>query len=146
MSKTFVYIAGPYRATNGADPFISVSRNISEAQKWAIKLAQAGIPFFCPHMNGAHLESHAPVEYWLEMDMKILEHASVLLLIPGWRNSEGAVAEKERALQLGIHCYDAEEFDTLVELWLKSEATDDLCCDNNCTCQDGHKTTTADYR
>ena len=127
-TNTFVFIAGPYRAANGGHDYQSyyeIDQHINEARLWATKLANENIPFFCPHMNSAHGEvwaPSAPPEYWYNLDMLILEHASVVLLIPGWRDSKGVMAEKERAQQLGIYCYDAETtFATLVRLWHKGD-------------------------
>ena len=122
-SKTFVYLAGPYRAPDGGHDyraFFEIDRNINEARLWATRLANEGVPFFCPHMNGAHMEVLAPdvtQEYWLDLDMRILECSSALLLLPNWRESKGAVAEKERAQKLGILCYDFVVFHNLVDWW-----------------------------
>lgn len=123
MDKTFVYIAGPYRASNGGHDYQSyydIDQHINEARMWATRLANVNIPFFCPHMNSAHMEVIAPdalPEYWYNLDMLILEHASALLLIPGWRESKGAIAEKDRAAELGILQYTYTEFNMLVSDW-----------------------------
>ena len=123
MGKTFTYIAGPYRAADGGhdwQSFFEIDKHINEARLWATRLATAGVPFFCPHMNSAHMEVLAPSalpEFWYNLDMTILKSASALLLIPGWRESTGAVAEKERAQKLGILCYDSVVFHNLVDWW-----------------------------
>lgn len=130
MDKTFVYIAGPYRSPKGANgghdyqSYYDIDQHINEARLWATRLANEGIPFFCPHMNSAHMEviaPSAPPEYWYDLDMMILKHASALLLIPGWRNSKGALAEMDRARELAIPCYGATAFDRLVMLWHKED-------------------------
>ncbi|KKN22935.1 hypothetical protein LCGC14_0910100 [marine sediment metagenome] len=121
--RTYTYIAGPYRASNGGHDYQSyyeIDRNINEARLWATKLAQEDIPFFCAHMNSAHMEvlvPSTPPDYWLNLDMLILEHASALLLIPGWEDSKGALAEKDRAKELGIMVYSHLMFDRLVMDW-----------------------------
>lgn len=123
MPNTYVFISGPYQAEGGGhDPthYYEIDKHINEARLWAMRLAEANIPFFCPHMNSAHVETLVPdvsVDYWLDLDMRILEHASVLLLIPDWVRSKGAQAERQRADDLGILIYTYHEFDDLVEFW-----------------------------
>ena len=98
-----------------------IDKHINEARLWATYLAHQNIPFFCPHMNSSHMEvlaPEAPPEFWYEMDYLFLDQASVLLLIPGWEKSKGALAEKARAQNLGgIPCYTYERFDELVAYW-----------------------------
>ena len=121
--KTFVYIAGPYRATNGGHDYQSyyeIDQHINEARMWATRLANENIPFFCAHMNSAHMEvivPNASPDYWLNLDRLILEHASALLLIPGWMESKGALAERDRAAELGIERWSYTAFDELVKWW-----------------------------
>jgi hypothetical protein len=123
MDKTYTYIAGPYRASNGGHDYQSyydIDQHINEARMWATRLANEGIPFFCPHLNSTHMEviaPNVPPEYWYKLDMLILEHASALLLIPGWRDSKGALAERDRARELGITCYTTSIFAMLVQDW-----------------------------
>ena len=122
-TKTFVFIAGPYRASDGGHDYQSyyeIDQHINEARLWATRLANEDIPFFCPHMNSAHGEvwaPSAPPEYWYNLDILILEHASALLLIPGWKDSKGALVERERAYELGIAVYTHVLFKTLVIDW-----------------------------
>lgn len=123
MKNTFVFIAGPYMALGGghdAAHWYEIDKHINEARLWATKLVQARIPFFCPHMNSAHMEVLAPAtppEFWYEMDYLFLDQASAVLLIPNWVESKGACAERTRALDLGIPCYNYAAFDELVADW-----------------------------
>lgn len=121
--NTFIYIAGPYRALGGKHDwsvYYEIDQHINEARMWASKLATEQIAFFCPHLNSAHFEVTAPSatpEFWYTMDMVLLQYASALLLIPGWEHSEGATAENQRAMELGIPVYRYQEFDLLVKHW-----------------------------
>jgi hypothetical protein len=123
MPNTFVFIAGPYRALTGehdGSVYYEIDQHINEARRWATKLAQSEIPFFCPHLNSAHFEVLAPEtppEFWYQMDMVLLERASALLLIPGWQESTGARAEKRRAEELNIPCFTFDVWYELVDFW-----------------------------
>ena len=125
LGNGFVFISGPYRGR--PDPrywgdslsYFGIDDNISEARRWASYFAIEGIPFFCPHLNSAHFEvitPDVPEDFWLQMDLEILQHASAIYMIEGWENSEGATEEKRIAEKWGIPVY--EDFDTLVEDWL----------------------------
>ena len=121
--NSYVFIAGPYMAKGGghdAAHWYEIDKHINEARLWATKLAQVGIAFFCPHMNSAHMEVLAPnalPEFWYEMDNQILKHASALLLLPGWGDSTGAVAESRLAEELGIPVFDWSTYGELVVYW-----------------------------
>jgi hypothetical protein len=122
--NTYVYIAGPYTAPGqgGHDwrVYYEIDRHINEARLWATRLAQADIPFFCPHMNSAHMEVLAPdtpPAFWYELDLLFLNQASAVLLLPQWEESTGALIEQQQAIEKGIRCFAYEDFDQLVEYW-----------------------------
>ncbi len=121
--NTFVYVAGPYRPKDGTHDwrgYFEIDAHISEARKWAAALAEAGIPFFCPHLNSAHFEiivPKVPSQYWLDMDLVILRYASALLLLPGWKESRGTQEEKRQAHDQGKRVYTHRLFPQLVREW-----------------------------
>lgn len=124
---SFVYIAGPYRAKGGghdATVYLEIDRNIAKAREAAAFLAQNLVPFFCPHLNSCHFEviaPNTPPQYWYDLDMEILEHASAIWLIDGWENSGGALAERDRANELGIINWMPNSGVELVDWWKKNE-------------------------
>ena len=128
--NNFVFIAGPYQAKGGghdAAHWYEIDAHINEARLWATKLVNQKIPFFCPHMNSAHMEviaPGAPPEFWYEMDYLFLDQASAVLLIPGYGRSKGALAENARAQGRGIPCYTYERFDELVAYWQANANTE----------------------
>ena len=86
-----VYIAGAYTGNN----FEEIDANIKKAEAFAVALANRGIGFFCPHLNTAHFEtkSTATYEFYLEMNLAILDRCDGMLLMPGWETSRGAMGE-----------------------------------------------------
>lgn len=125
FGKGFVFISGPYRGRS--DPkywcenlsYFGIDDNINDARRWASYFAIEGIPFFCPHLNSAHFEvitPDVPEDFWLNMDLEILSHATAIYMMEGWENSEGATNERKKAEEWGITVYD--DFDELVEDWI----------------------------
>ena len=119
----FVYLAGPYRSMAdifALDGYITVDANINEARRWAARMAEAGIPYFCPHLNSAHMEvivPEVPPAFWLDMDLEVLSHAAALFLIPGWRESKGARAELAYAQEVGMPIYTHLMYEKFVNEW-----------------------------
>lgn len=114
-----IYIAGPYRAPDRA----AIARNIAAARAEAVFAASRGWFPVCPHLNTAHMEDDLPHlgdDYWLRGTMRIMERCHAVLLVPGWQNSAGTLAEVSRARALSIPVYrtrelllTAEQFSTL---------------------------------
>jgi nucleoside 2-deoxyribosyltransferase len=92
------YIAGPYRAKTK----LGIIRNILKARKVAKKYWTLGYTVFCPHMNSALMDGCAPDEVFLEGDLEFLQHADILVVIPGWERSTGTLGEMEFAKSRGI--------------------------------------------
>lgn len=92
------FISGPYRGPTESD----VVRNIRHAEKYAIQYWLKGFAVICPHKNTALLGGLAPEKVWLEGDMEILRRCDLIVMIPGWENSEGAKAEHEAAVSMGM--------------------------------------------
>ena len=96
-----LYIAGPYMGPT----YRHIEANIMDARLAAIELAEAGIGFFCPHLNSAHFEQwtpDVPESFWKTLDMQMLKHCDAILMLPRWDKSSGARAEKVEAERLGL--------------------------------------------
>ncbi len=90
-----VFIAGPYTGDGTA---ASIEKNIREAEKYQIVLANQQIGFFCAHNHTAHFSSTkgatAPEDFYYELDLYFLKKAAdAVLAVPGWENSKGAREE-----------------------------------------------------
>ena len=89
-----VYISGHYRAstTNG------VQDNIEQAPQEAIKWWMDGYATICPHCNTAYMDGVVPDSVWLDGDIEILLRCDIVVMLPGWEDSLGAVEEHNIAL------------------------------------------------
>ena len=93
-----IYVAGPYSKGD-------IAVNVRKAIEAGDKLAELGHIPFVPHLTHLwHLVSPKPYDFWLKLDITILEQwAEALIRLPG--ESKGADMEVARAKELGIPVY-----------------------------------------
>lgn len=102
-----VYVAGPYRGPSESAVFANIMRARDYAQKiWDMP----GLLADCPHLNTCFFGDGSPAEKWLDGDLEKLSRCDAVFLMPGWRNSEGAVGEYEFAKAEGIPCFETLDF------------------------------------
>lgn len=119
-----VYIAGPY---TGDGSYESIERNIREAEKYQIALANKQVGFFCSHNHTGHFGkkgAKVPEEFYYQLGMQFLRRAAdAVLVLPGWDSSWGAKREVEWAKQNGLPIFypkDPENIEDVVK-WAKLE-------------------------
>lgn len=100
-----IFIAGPFRA----DSAWGIEQNIRRAEEAALTVWLSGHVALCPHTNTRFFQGAAPDSVWLAGDLELLMRCDVVLLIRGWQNSEGAIAEKQKAESVGIPVYERLE-------------------------------------
>ena len=106
------YIAGPYRAKNGR----TILDNIRAAEQVALEYWKKGYAVICPHLNTAFFDGHCPDSTWLDGDLKILSRCDVIVMMPTYMESSGAIAELQLAGDLGIEIiYHSSDGDTGVD-------------------------------
>lgn len=97
-----VYVAGPYSANNVLD----VLKNIGRGQKACAELFRLGFAPFCPWHDKSFVtdqpEEQFTVEQFYRYSMAWLDVSDCILILPGWEESSGTIAEYERASELGI--------------------------------------------
>lgn len=93
-----VYIAGPFRA----DCPWSVEQNVRDAEIAALHLAESGYVPVCPHSMFRFFDKSLPDEFWLTACQELLTRCDAVLLLEGWQESKGSVAEKKLAEDLGL--------------------------------------------
>jgi len=96
--KKIVYIAGPYRAEteNG------VYENIQAARLEALKWWRRGYAVICPHLNTAFMgglggSPEADQEMFLAGDLEFVRRSDIIVMLPRWADSAGAVMELNEA-------------------------------------------------
>jgi hypothetical protein len=94
--RAVAYIAGRYRASTPA----RIHENIEHARKYAIKYWQIGYAVICPHMNSAFLDGVVPDFEFMDGCLEMVRRADVIVMIPGWKESEGACMEQALAEKL----------------------------------------------
>jgi hypothetical protein len=98
-----VYIAGPY-----SDPsVIRVQENMREGLNAAVDLIQRGYAPFCPWLDFTlGLIAPITIEQYYAYSMAWLERSDAVLMLSGWEDSKGAMAEANRAVELDIPVYE----------------------------------------
>jgi hypothetical protein len=95
-----VYIAGPYR---GSD--IQIRANVTNAEMIAeVIIANApNLLPIVPHSIGRRYEHIRPDhDFWLPATLALMERCDAVYLLPGWERSEGTMAERARAMEMGL--------------------------------------------
>lgn len=100
-----IYVAGPYRAATVA----GVVTNIRRAEATGIAAMQLGWAPFIPHMNTALWDGLFPDSVFLESGLAFLGVCDAVVLVPGWLDSKGTLADIDMAKRLGIPVYETHE-------------------------------------
>ena len=98
-----VYVAGAYNA-NGA---LAVMANIANGVQMALRVLKAGFAPYVPWFDVLlHVANPCPesttIEECYEWSMAWLEVSDAVLVVPGWEESHGTIAEIKRATELNI--------------------------------------------
>ncbi len=101
-----VYIAGPYSADNITDCL----ENMRNGMRMGAKVLLAGFAPWVPwHDFHHHLMLHnnesLSINDYYNFSIEWLKVSDCILVIPGWENSKGTLAEIEIANQLNIPIY-----------------------------------------
>jgi len=110
-----VYIAGPYRATTRWEE----EQNCRRAEEAGHEVVELGAYPVIPHANTRPYFGDAqPSDFWLEGTLELMRRCDAVVLLPGWENSQGACAESDEAISVGIPI-----FPSMSELksWFKRE-------------------------
>jgi hypothetical protein len=138
VDKRFVvvYLAGPYRPYVDDDGVRhGIAENVRVAGEHGLEIWRRGYVALVPHTltylspNKQRLDGGirdiAP-EVFMRGELELLWRSDVLVLLPEWRYSEGAAAEKAFAESLGIPVYEWADFLRLDDQGLDIRLTDPL--------------------
>jgi len=94
-----VYIAGPYRS-----PTVwGVEQNVQAAQHAGAQVLRVpGLYPVIPHMNTRHMEGIVDDAHVLAGTLEMLRRCDAVLVLEGWKRSEGARGEVDEAVRLGL--------------------------------------------
>ena len=92
------YVAGPYRG--------DIAKNVAAAREVQTALLNSGLAVICPHTMNSGLEACTLTdEEHIERLLEIVERVDALVVLPGWEDSEGTMAEIARAQEFAIPVY-----------------------------------------
>jgi hypothetical protein len=116
-----VYVAGKFRAPTPE----GIAENVRAAERWALRIAQAGAMPLCPHANNGHFYGQLPEQFWLNGTLSLLAKCDAAVFIPHWTDSEGACAEHLFCEQNHIQLFGAAhvrsgDFARWVEQWISA--------------------------
>lgn len=90
-----IYIAGPFRAANAW----LVAENVHRAEQAAHEVVKLGAMPLTPHSIGARMDGTATAQFWISGTLELMRRCDAVLVLPGYKDSEGTrgeIAEAER--------------------------------------------------
>lgn len=105
-----VYVSGPYRSATEAGVFA----NIMAAHAATVQVWRNGHTPLCPHLNSMFMGGAVSSEEFLAGDLELISHLApgvdILVLLPGWEQSEGSCMEAEHAVLRGLEVYTFKDY------------------------------------
>ena len=92
------FISGPLRASTQQ----GIEDNIHRAEAAALRAWLDGYAVICPHANTKFADGSSSDAMWLEGHLAILRRCDVIVMLPDWEDSLGAIAEHDAAIAAGL--------------------------------------------
>jgi len=96
-----IFVSGKYQGKTINETF----ENIIKARAAAYKLWQQGYAVICPHMNSAFMDGEsmgATCQMFYDGDIEILGRCDAIYMLKDWKESTGARAEYQQAIELRL--------------------------------------------
>lgn len=87
-----IYVAGRFRGPTNWD----VEQNVRLAEAFGLEIAKIGAMPLIPHTMNRFFHGILGDQFWLDGTLRLLEVSDAMVLIPGWRGSEGACNERAK--------------------------------------------------
>lgn len=102
-----IYVAGRYRGMTRA----AVALNIEAAKAVGVQMAERGWYPVIPHCNTAYFDDFCeqPEAFYLAGTLDLMRRCDAVVMVPGWRDSEGAKAERNQAYADGLLVFESPE-------------------------------------
>jgi len=114
-----IYIAGPYSATTRKGRKANRDRAVLVGRK----VVKCGHYPVIPHVIGFELEDlNDDWNWWMNVTSRELSTCDAMVLVPGYRNSKGAMSELGQCQRDGIPCFLASQIGLeYFQAWADSE-------------------------
>lgn len=96
--KPVVYVAGRFRAADGW----KINENVFAAEKAGRAVAALGAMPLIPHSIGAHMAGTEDDSFWLTGTLELMRRCDVVLVLPGYQESQGTQGEIAEAQRIGL--------------------------------------------
>lgn len=108
---TVVYVAGPFRAMNerGDQDMWRVQQNVMAAMNVALKVWKLGAVALCPHANSMFFTGAGDDAMWLNGSLELMRRCDAVVLVSGWEQSQGTLAEIREAQSEAIPVFESVE-------------------------------------
>ncbi len=104
-----IYIAGKYTASNEKGK----KKNIKDAETVSKQVWKRGMAAICPHLNTKNWDKLIDADEFLEGYFSIVKKCDAVLMLNGWKYSEGAKAEHWLATTYNVPVfYSVSELDS----------------------------------
>ena len=91
-----------------------IKQNIEVARMVAVELWKMGYAVVCPHLNTGGMDNEGvPYKMLVKGYIEILTRCDAIILLPGWKDSKGAVAERQAAIENCVSIYEYPELPPL---------------------------------
>ena len=97
-----VYVAGPYSAR---DSWVR-EQNVRRAEAVSLKLIQIGVAPICVHAMSRFWFGQVSEERAIAWGLELLRPSDAVVLVEGWPNSNGTIAEIREAFKRNIPVYE----------------------------------------